>query len=260
MSELITSENIDLVIKKNDEIRDEVLEQTMKLQMNPAIMKVASRPQLALLILQGFGLIQMPIEDKFWSGAIFVKNGKIIPVLNTALPRANQYFTAWHEIYHLIFDKVSFDHFIERDNTMEERKAECFAASMLLTGVDRYFIELPEMDFVSKIFHCMSAFQAPYKAVLVSLYEYALQSENEILKKRVKEVFGLEVENMPQKFRELGLDDSLVKPSYVINASSLQERIRNSKTKNPEINYHKDNEEFLINIMKEISMITRKGE
>ena len=193
MSELITSANIDLVIKKNNEIRDEVLEQTMKLQMNPAIMKAASRPQLALLILQGFGLIQMPIEDKFWSGAIFVKNGKIIPVLNTALPRANQYFTAWHEIYHLIFDKVSFDHFIERDNTMEERKAECFAASMLLTGVDRCFIELPEMDFVSKIFHCMSAFQAPYKAVLVSLYEYAVQSENETLAKRVKEVFDLDI-------------------------------------------------------------------
>lgn len=37
----------------------------MKLQMNPAIMKVASRPQLALLILQGFGLIQMPIEYIF---------------------------------------------------------------------------------------------------------------------------------------------------------------------------------------------------
>ena len=77
MSELITAANIDLVIKKNKEIRDEVLEQTMKLQMNSTIMKVASRPQLALLILQGFGLIQMPIEDRFWSGAIFVKNGKI---------------------------------------------------------------------------------------------------------------------------------------------------------------------------------------
>ena len=51
----------------------------MKLQVNPAIMKVASGPQLALLILQGFGLIQMPIEDKFWSGAIFVKSGKRIP-------------------------------------------------------------------------------------------------------------------------------------------------------------------------------------
>lgn len=260
MSELITAENIDLVIKKNNEIRDEVFAQTLRLQMNPAIMKVTSRPQLALLILQGFGLVQMPIEDKFWSGAIFVKNGKIIPVLNTALPRANQYFAAWHETYHLIFDKVSFDHFIERDNMMEERKAECFAASMLLNGIDRYFIELPKMDFISKIFTCMSTFQAPYKAVLVSLYEYAIQSDNEALTKRIKEVFDLEFEDMPQRFRELGLDDSLVKPSYVINASSLQEKIRISKAATPELNYHTDNEEFLANIIKEISMITRKSE
>lgn len=260
MSEIITAANIDLVTKKNSEIRDEVLEQAIQLQMNSAIMKGASRPQLALLILQRFGLIQMPIEDKFWSGAIFVKKRKIIPVLNTALPRANQYFAAWHEIYHLIFDKVSFDHFIEKENTMEERKAECFAASILLSGVDRYFIELPDIDFVSKIFHCMSAFQAPYKAVLVSLYEYAIQSKNETLAKKIKEVFDLEFEDMPQRFQELGLDDSLVKPSYVINISALRERIRKSKSSNPELNYHKDNEEFLINIMKELSMITRKGE
>ncbi|MDO5418255.1 MAG: hypothetical protein Q4F29_13720 [Lachnospiraceae bacterium] len=260
MSEVITAGNIDFVIKKNNEIRDEVLEQTMKLQMNPAIMKAASSPQLALLILQRFGLVQMPIEDKFWSGAIFVKNGKIIPVLNTALPRANQYFAAWHEIYHLIFDKVSLDHFIERDNMMEARKAECFAASMLLDGVDRYFIELPEMDFVSRIFFCMSVFQAPYKAVLVSLYEYAIRSKNETLAKKIKEVFDLEFEDMPQKFQELGLDDNLVKPSYVVNASPLQEKIRRSKAANPELNYHKDNEEFLVNIMKEISVITRKSE
>lgn len=260
MSERITAANIDLVIKKNQEIREEVSEQAMKLQMNPAIMKVASTPQLALLILQGFGLIQMPIEDKFWSGAIYVKDGKIIPVINTALPRANQYFAAWHEIYHLIFDTVSLDHFIESDNMMEERKAECFAASMLLTGVDRYIIELPEMDFVSKIFLCMSVFQAPYKAVLVSLYEYAVQSRNEILGKKIKEVFDLELEDLPQKFRLLGLDDSLVRPSYVINTSSLQERIKRSKTADPELDYHKENEEFLINIMKEISLITGQGE
>lgn len=31
---------------------------------------------------------------------------------------------------------------------------------MLLTGIDRYFIELPKMDFVSKIFLCMSVFHA----------------------------------------------------------------------------------------------------
>lgn len=94
----------------------------------------------------------------------------------------------------------------------------------------------------------------------VAFYEYAIQSENETLAKRIKEVFDLEFKDMPQRFQELGLDDSLVKPSFVINASSLQKRIRRSKAANPELNYHKDNEEFLINIMKEISMITRKGE
>lgn len=249
MSELITAENLDLVIKKDTEIKDEVSTQAIKFQTNPSIMKVASAPQLALIILQGFGLVQMPIEDKFWSGEIYVKDGKIIPVVNTSLPRANQYFTAWHEIYHLIFDKVSFDHFIEADNTLEERKAECFAACMLLNGVDRYFTELPEMDFVSKIFYCMSAFQAPYKAVLVSLYEYAIKSENEKLCSRIKEVFDLQFEDLPDRFRMLGLDDSLVTPSYVINTSSLQERIKRVKAANPELHYHKDNEEYLKNIM-----------
>lgn len=74
MSELITAQNLELVIKKNHEIKEEVLAQAIRLQTNPSIMKVASAPQLALLILQGFGLIQMPIEDKYWSGAIFVKD------------------------------------------------------------------------------------------------------------------------------------------------------------------------------------------
>lgn len=260
MSELITAENIDLVIKKNREIKDEVLEQAIKLQTNPLIMKTASAPQMALWILQGFGLVQMPIEDKFWSGAIYVKDGKRIPVVNTALPRVNQYFAAWHEIYHVIFDQVSFDHFIETDNTLEERKAECFAACMLLNGVDRYYIELPEMDFTSKIFHCMAAFQAPYKAVLVSLYEYAVQSENEKLCNRIKEVFDFQFDDLPERFRMLGLDDSLVKPSYVINTTFLQEKIKKSKDENPELKYHKDNEEFLINIKKEIAMIARRSE
>lgn len=259
MSELINAENIDLVIKKNCEIKGEVLAQAIKLQTNPTIMKVASAPQLALLILQEFGLIQIPIKDKFWSGAIFVKDGKIIPVLNTALPRANQYFAAWHEIYHLIFDRVSFSHFIETDNTLEERKAECFAASMLLSGVYRYFTELPEMDFISKVFHCMTTFQAPYKAVLVSLYEYAVQSENEKLCCRIKEIFDLQFDDLPDRFRILGLDDSLVSPSYVINTSSLRERIKKSKDANPELHYHKDNEVFLMNIMTELSMITRRN-
>lgn len=260
MSELITAQNLELVVKKNLEIKEEVFAQAMRLQTNSSIIKVASAPQLALLILQGFGLIQMPIEDKFLSGAIFVKDGKVIPVTNTSLPRANQYFTAWHEIYHLIFDKVSFDHFIETDNTLEERKAEYFAACMLLNGVERYFMELPEIEFISKIFYCMSTFQTPYKSVLISLYEYGVQSENEKLCNTIKEVFDLQFDDLPNRFRMLGLDDSLVTPSYVINTSSLRERIKRTIDANPELHYHKDNEEYLKNIMDEINMITRRSE
>ena len=116
------------------------------------------------------------------------------------------------------------------------------------------------MDFVSKIFYCMSTFQAPYKAVMVSLYEYAVQSENEKLCGRIKEVFDLQFEDLPNRFRMLGLDDSLVSPSYVINTSFLQERIKRMRVANPELNYHKDNEEYLMNIMTEIAMITRRSE
>ena len=259
MSEIITAANIDLVIKRNKEIAEEVFAQAIKLQTNRMIMKVASVPQLALLILQGYGLVQMPVEDRYLSGAIYVKDGKIIPVINTALPRATQYFAAWHEIYHLVFDRVSFDHFIETDNMLEERKAECFAAYMLLNGVDAYFIGLSDMDFVSKVLCSMSAFQAPYKAVLVSLYEYAVESENENLQSKIKEVFDLQIDDMPERFRSLGLDDSLVMPSNVVNTSYLRGRLRRSEEKDPDLKYHKENEEFLNNIMKELSVIMGKS-
>ena len=260
MSELITASNIEKVIQKNKEISEEVSAQVEKLLSNDAVMKVSSIPQLALQILRGYGLVQMPIDDKYLSGAIFVKNGKLVPVINTALPRASQYFAAWHEIYHLKFDRVSFDHFIGTENTIEERKAEYFAASMLLNGVDRYYRNLSEMDFLSKVFCCMAAFQAPYKAVLVSLYEYATQVGDDELKSQVTDAFDMQIDDMPERFRALGLDESLVMPSCVINTSYLYEKIEENRDANPELSYHEDNEEFLKSIMKETVLISRKDQ
>ncbi len=257
MSEIINSSNIDLVIEKNRDIADEVSAQAHKLQTNTSGMRVSSMPQLALQILQGFGLIQVPIEDNYWSGAIFVKGEKLIPVINTALPRVNQYFTSWHEVYHLLFDRVSFDHIIENDNMIEERKAEYFAACMLLSGVESYFSKLPDMEFISKIFCCMSAFQAPYKAVLISLYEDAVRTDNERKKQQIKEVIDLKPENIPELFRNLGLDESLVLSSYVINTSYLQEQIKKNAYLNPELNYHVENAEFLNCIKSEMRSIMR---
>ena len=254
MSEIITASNLDLVIFRNKEIRDEISTQALKLQMNPTYARVSSMPQLALLILKEFGLIQVPIEDKYWSGAIFVKDGKQIPVINTALPRANQYYTAWHEIYHLIFDEVSLDHYIENEYMIEERKAEYFASCMVLTGVEKYYSELPEMEFVSKVYCCMSAFQAPYKAVLISLYEEAVKTDNEKLQNQIKTVFDYKSNNLSSDFSNLGLDNSLVLPSYVINASFLQNKIKTEEENNPELIYHFENEDFLKNIIGELRL------
>ena len=73
----------------------------------------------------------------------------------------------------------------------------------------------------------------------------------------VKEIIDLIIDDIPDRFRKLGLDDSLVIPSYVVNTSYLHKQIKKSEEANPELKYHVDKEDFLENIMKEIQVITR---
>lgn len=255
MSEKIVAGKLDEVVRKNEEIRDEMREKALLIKTNWNRMQISSSSQLAMQILKPYGLIQIPLDDHYWSGAIFVKNGKKIPVINTALSRANQYFTAWHEIYHLIYDTVSFSHIIETDTIMEERKAEYFASLMLLGNLLPYYNELSEMDFLSKIFQCMDTFSAPYKAVLIALYESAVQSGSQDLMNMIKENFDRTFDDLPERFRELGLDDSLVKPSYVINVGTLQAKIQDRIKKDPELKYNYENERFLSNVVREINLV-----
>ena len=93
---------------------------------------------------------------------------------------------------------------------------------------------------------------------IISLYEYALKSANEGLKDKIKGVFDLKFDDMPKRFRSLGLDDSLVLPSNVINITPLQEKIRLKEKMNPELSYHKDNEDYLENIIKEMELLVRE--
>ena len=251
MSERITAANLDEVIKRNEVIEEQMKQSASLIWSKYNPMQINSPIQLALQILRPYGLIQLPIDNRYLSGAIFVRDGKRIPLINTALPRANQYFTVWHEIYHLLFDEVSFDHLIESEILMEERKAEHFAALMLLGNLMPYFEGLKDMEFQAKAFQCMNAFQAPYKAVLISLYESAVKNGNTAIAEEVKENFDVQVEDIAQRFRDLGLDDSLVRPSYVVNVSPLQEKINKTIRNEPEVEYHKDNEAFLKTVLSE---------
>ncbi len=256
MSERITAANLDEVIKKNEEVRTQIMKNVSLIWSCHNPMQINSPIQLALQILKLYGLIQLPIDNQYLSGAIFIRDGKKIPLINTALPRANQYFTAWHEIYHLLFDNISFDHLIEAETLMEERKAECFAALMLLGNLMPYFNGLRDMDFQSKIFQCMNAFQVPYKAVLISLYEEAVKNGNMEIAEAVRDNFDIQIDDMVHKFRDLGLDDSLVSPSYVINVSLLQDKISKTIRIEPEVSYHRDNEMFLKNVLNEFKILT----
>ena len=100
MSERITADNLDEVIKRNEVIEEQMKQSASLIWSKYNPMQINSPIQLALQILRPYGLIQLPIDNHYLSGAIFVRDGKRIPLINTALPRANQYFTAWHEIWH----------------------------------------------------------------------------------------------------------------------------------------------------------------
>ena len=104
MSDYITADNLEVIVEQNEKIRDSIKRKlTLLLEQYNLREGIKSEEKLAFKILKQHGLIQLPIENTYWSGAIYYRGGKRIPVINTALPRMNQFFTAWHEVYHLIY-------------------------------------------------------------------------------------------------------------------------------------------------------------
>lgn len=244
MSERITSENLDQVIKENKKIALEIENCCNDIRAFNNPLRISTPSTLGFRILGKHNLILFPCDNPYWSGAIFIRDGARIPVINTALPRVNQYFAAWHEVYHILFDKMSFDHAINNENYMEERKAELFAARMLIGDVNSYYNSLVDNCFEDKIFRCMAMFQAPYKAILIALYEEAVNNNNEQLQQEIKGIFDNHISNLPERFSALGLDDTLVLPSYIVNAESLASLINRSIEENPDSSCHRDNKVF----------------
>lgn len=72
MSEKIVAGNLDEVIGKNVEIRDEMREKALLIRTNWNRMQISSSNQLAMQILKLYGLVQMPLDNQYWSGAIIL--------------------------------------------------------------------------------------------------------------------------------------------------------------------------------------------
>ena len=99
----------------------------------------------------------------------------------------------------------------------------------------------------------MDAYKAPYKAVLIELFEEATTKYNDLeLKKEIVEHFDNKSINLVQKFIDLGLDSELVKPSYVVNLGGLEKKMKKVMEENPDVSYHKDNYSYLLEIKSKI--------
>lgn len=186
----------------------------------------------------------MPIEDEFFGGAIYTKKNKKNPVLNTAQPRVYQYFIAWHEVYHLLYDEslVESSHNISIDMELNERKADYFASMLMLGNVYNYYNSLSEEDnFINKIIYCMDL----YKAILINLYEAAKNNNNSNLTKLILDNFDNKPIDLVKKFQELGLDDGLVKPSFVVSIGNLERKIKKAMEDDSEASSHESNLDYL---------------
>ena len=90
---------------------------------------------------------------------------------------------------------------------------------------------------------------------MIALYESAVQNENQKLMSLIKENFDNSFSDLADRFRKLGLDDNLVRPSYVINVGILQAKIQERIKQDPDLNYNYENEQFLSNIIREANLM-----
>ncbi len=248
MADYITSDNLNEIVEQNIEIKGEINNKLLFFLERYNVREgIKSEEKLAFKILKQHGLIQMPIENQHWCGAIYRVGDKRVPVINTALPRVNQFFAAWHELYHLMFEGDGNEEVyqVSADLNRTERKADYFAAKALVGNVYNTYIELKNMEFMDKIAVCMDIYQVPYKAILIELYEEAMLADNRKLQGLIMDYFDRRDEDWNMRFQQLGLDEELVTPSYIVNFGYLEDKINEKRAEEPEVSAHELNWQYL---------------
>jgi len=253
----ITGQNLDETIKINSEVNREVQEQIKYLERYLKKYRIISTEKLAMQILKDHNLIQVPIPDPDWGGAIYeLPNGQKVPVLNTAQSRLYQYFICWHEVYHLTEEsRQSVSHSISTEFDLTERKADYFASQMLIgNDLYLYYRDLEDQKFIDRIAYCMDTFKAPYKAILIQLYEDAIRFKDELLQREIKAYFDLKLDQKQweEKFKELSLDDSLVKPTGIIDFGKLKKVIEEKTSQHSDVELYSENMNFLLSLEKKL--------
>ena len=134
---------------------------------------------------------------------------------------------------------------VSADLNRTERKADYFAAKALVGNVYNTYIELKNMEFMDKIAVCMDIYQVPYKAILIELYEEAMLADNRKLQGLIMDYFDRRDEDWNMRFQQLGLDEELVTPSYIVNFGYLEDKINEKRAEEPEVSAHELNWQYL---------------
>ena len=260
----ITCHNLDKTIEINTEIQKEVQTHIMLMERYFKKFRIYAHEKLALQILKDHNLIQLPIPDPDWGGAIYeLPNGNKIPVINTAQPRLYQYFIYWHEIYHLTeTSEDNITHDITTEFNLTERKADYFAGQILISDdVYDYYYHLKHSSFIDRLACCMDTFKAPYKAILIQLYEIALHSNNIPLQNEIKKHFDIKLSyrQWEKKFLELSLDNSLVQPTYITDFGRLKDLVHEKSNNHSDVEVFTENKNFLLGLEKKFQAVKDKG-
>ncbi len=91
----------------------------------------------------------------------------------------------------------------------------------------------------------MDIYQVPYKAILIELYEEAMLADNRKLQGLIMDYFDRRDEDWNMRFQQLGLDEELVTPSYIVNFGYLEDKINEKRAEEPEVSAHELNWQYL---------------
>lgn len=215
--------------------------------------KTLSSPRAFVLDeLEEYGLIRLPLTATTFSGALFLRDGKTIPLINTTRSRGEENITAFMLLYYLIFEEEKKEHIIRTELTWSELYPYYFASKALIANINPYYNSLGDIPLIEKVYHIMSAYCVPYRAVLMLILEKAIREGDRKLENEVLTLYASSDKGNIRKFPALSLDSLVLQSSSVLCTFPLERKINETKKKKTMKKKANRDEQELMTLNKEL--------
>lgn len=173
-------------------------------------------------------VIYRNVDDENYHGATVIYNtGEVFVALNTSLPLRTRYFTAAHELWHVLKIKEMIDKDIN-----VERAADRFAAALMMPAPlirSLWGIFIKNMEPEKAILMIADMASAPYEAVARRVHELHLPKSSSVKDRKDNEWIALRKGyNLP--------DSPLDRPLPFVNFADYTETIE-TEIENGELDY-----------------------